>query len=240
MDAGQISSNALKYPMKDMKKVFILGILTILSSLIIPGFLLLGYLYKIMESSMEDSSELPQFNEWMLMFVNGLKVFVVLFIYSLVPGILILLGTWTALLPMLSMPGAGSLLDPTISLGLVSGIAFIGIGLQIVVSFLIPIALANMVKNDALSAAFRFGEIIAKIRKIGGVDYLIWYIIMVIIIWVVYFVSFFLVFPLIIGIIIVPLIVLPYFMIFFARSTALVYTDAKSDHEYYRHKKQIK
>jgi hypothetical protein len=236
MDAGQISSNALKYPLQDLKKVIILGIITILSTLIIPGFFLLGYVYKIVKSSMEDSEELPKFNEWIDMFVNGLKVFVVLFLYSLVPTILILLGTWTALLPLLSEPGKGSLIDPSISMGLVGGIAVIGMGIQIVVSFIIPIALANMIYHEKLGAAFHFREIVAKIQEIGGVDYFIWYVIMLIIAFAAGYLCFFLVFPLIIGIIVVPLLIYPYLTVFYARSVALVYMHGKSDEEYYRHR----
>ena len=223
MDAGHIASDASKYPLSNFNRILILGILTILSSLIIPAFLVLGYLFKIIKSSMEGSSELPMFGEWIQMFADGLKVFVVLFIYSVVPLILIFLGIWTALLPMLSVPGYGSILNPTVSMGVIGGITFIGIGLQILVSFFIPIALGNMAHHDKLGGAFRFGEIIEKIREIGGVDYFIWFVVMVIIAWAAYFISFFLVFPLFIGVIIVPLLVLPYFMMFFARSISLVY-----------------
>lgn len=240
MDAGQISSNALKYPISDLKKVLILGILTILSVLIIPGFLLLGYLFKIIKSTIEDSSEPPKFNEWTIMFVNGLKVFFILLIYYLIPGILILLGTWAALLPMLSVPGAGSLLEPTISFGLIGSIAFFGIILQIVISFIIPLALVNMAYHNELVAAFRFKEIIAKIREIGVVDYLIWFIIMLVILVPFIYISSFLVFPLLIGIVIVPLLILPYLLMFLSRSMALIYVHGKSDQEYYRHKTQIK
>ncbi len=240
MDAGQITSNALKYPLTDFKKVLILGILTILSSLIIPGFLVLGYVLKIIRSTIEDSSELPDFNDWTSMFVDGLRVFAVLFVYYIIPGILILVGIWGAILPMLTVPGAGSLLDSSFSLNLLGGISSIGLGLLVVISFIIPIALANMVYQGKLMAAFRLKEIIGKIKEVGGVDYLIWYIIMLIIIWVAYFASSFLIFPFIIGIIIVPLIISPYLSIFFARSIALVYKYEVSDHEYYRHSKQIK
>ena len=239
MDAGQITTNALKYPLTNFKKIIILGILTILSSLIIPGFLVLGYALKIVKSSMKGSSELPDFNEWLEMFVDGFKVFVVLFIYSLVPGVLILLGTWATILPMLTVPGAGSILNTSFSVNLIGGIAFIGIALEIVISFILPIALANMVHHDELSGAFRFGEIINKIKQLGGIDYLIWYVIMLIIAIVAGYVSTFLVFPLIVGIVIVPLLIIPYLTIFYARSIALVYTYEVSGHEYYRHSKQI-
>jgi len=239
MDAGQITTNALKYPSTNFKKVIILGILTILSSLIIPGFLVLGYALKIVKSSMKGINELPDFNQWLDMFVDGLKVFVVLFIYSLVPMILILLGTWAIILPMLSVPGAGSIFNTSFSVNLIGGIAFIGIAVEIIVSFILPIALTNMVHHDKLVGAFRFREIIDKIRQLGAVDYLTWYVIMLIIAIVFGYISTFLVFPLIIGIIIVPLLILPYLTIFYARSIASVYTYEVSDHEYYRHSKQI-
>jgi len=241
MDAGQITSDALHYPLTDFKKVVILGILIILSLLIIPGFLVLGYIFKIIKSSLDGSSELPGFNEWITIFIDGLKVFVVLFIYSLVPAILVLLGIWAALLPMLTVPGEGSFINSNLSFSLITGLALIGILLQVVISFIIPIALANMVYHNKLKAAFRLKEVYVKIKEIGGVDYLIWYIIMLIIVGVIYYASFILIFPFFIGLIIVPLIILPFFTIFFARSIALVYLNAVSeDHEYYRHKKQVK
>ena len=239
MDAGEITSNALKYPLTDFKKVLILGIITILSSLIIPGFLLLGYFFKTIKCSMENTSELPEFSQWTSMFVDGLKIFVVLFVYSFIPGILILVGMWSVLLPMLTVPGAGSLLNPSISLELVGGMVLIGLVLLVVISFLIPVTLANMVHHNKLSAAFRFKGITGKIKEIGWVDYLIWYVIMLIIIGAVYYVSSFLIFPLFVGIIIVPLIIFPYLTIFFARSVALIYK-FEANHEYYRHSKQIK
>lgn len=223
MDVGEISSNALRYPLSNFKKILILGIMTVLSSLIIPGFLVLGYFLKIVKSSINGSSELPEFNDWTEMFVDGLKVFVVLFVYSIIPLLLILSGIWAVLLPVLTVPGKGSLLNPALWTGLASGLALIGVVLEVILSFIFAVALANMAYHNELRAAFRFGEIMGKIRQIGGVDYFIWFVVMIIIAWIAYGVSFFLVFPLIIGVIIVPLVISPYFTMFFARSIALVF-----------------
>ncbi|MDI3549731.1 MAG: hypothetical protein PWQ15_833 [Methanobacterium sp.] len=44
MDIGEIISDSIKYPSQDWKKIIILGILSILSILIIPIFLVMGYL----------------------------------------------------------------------------------------------------------------------------------------------------------------------------------------------------
>lgn len=234
MDSGDIASNALKYPLTNFKKVLIVGILTILSSLIIPGFLVLGYLFKIIKESLEGSSELPDFNDWTSIFTDGLKVFVVLFIYTFIPFILILLGIWKAILPMLTIPGAGSILYTSFSPELFGGVVSVGLGLLVVVSFFIPVALARMVQENRLSSAFKFKEITRKIREIGWVDYLIWYVVMLIVLGVVYFISSFLVFPLLVGIIIVPLIILPYLGIFSARSVALMYGYEDEGKKYYR------
>ena len=126
MDVGEISSNAFNYPLTDFKKIFILGIITILSSLILPGFLFLGYFLKIIKSSIKGSSELPEFDDWIKMFTDGLKVFVVLFMYSIIPVILILLGVWTVLLPMLTVHGSLSVLNPSLAVGLGGGTTLIG------------------------------------------------------------------------------------------------------------------
>jgi hypothetical protein len=165
MDVGEISSNAFNYPLTDFKKIFILGIITILSSLILPGFLILGYFLKIIKSSIKGSSELSEFDDWIKMFTDGLKVFVVLFMYSIIPVILILLGVWTVLLPMLSVPGSLSVLNPSLAVGLGGGTTLIGIVLEIIVSFIIAIAIANLAYHDELGAAFRFSEISVRSGK---------------------------------------------------------------------------
>jgi hypothetical protein len=229
MDVGEISSNAFKYPSTDFKKIIILGILSITSFLIIPAFLNLGYLFRILKTSINGSEEPPEFDEWGNMFIDGLKVFLVILIYTIVPTVLIMIGIWASLIPMVmaqtvAISQFGSLNNIlTLSFGFMTGLTAIGGFLAIIISFFIAIALANMAYHDKLGAAFRFSEIIQNIREIGWVDYLIWYIVMLIIGAAYYFISFFLVFPLIIGIILVPLVISPYFMMFFARSTALVY-----------------
>lgn len=229
MDVGEISSNAFKYPFSDFKKVLMLGILSILSFLVIPAFLYLGYLFRILKASVAGVDELPKFGEWGEMFLDGFKVFVVLLVYTLIPTALIILGMWVSLLPLIAAQNAGSIALPTISFGVISGLVIIGGILEIIISFLVIIALANMAYYGEIGAAFRFKGIIDKMGEIGWVDYLIWYVVMLML-WVVFlYISSFLVFPFIIGIILVPLIISPYFMMFFARSTALIYVFGGSD-----------
>ena len=223
MDVGQISSDAIKYPLADFKKILILGIVLILSFLIIPGFLYLGYLFRVLKTTLGGSDELPEFGEWREMFLDGFRVFVVLLVYTIVPITLILIGLWTSLISIISTPNIGANELPSISLGVISSISILGGILAIIISFLIPIILTNMADYGELKYAFNFNKLIQKISEIGWVDYFIWYIVMLIIWYVTATIAFLLIFPLIIGILLVPLVLYPYITLFFARSTALVY-----------------
>lgn len=49
------------------------------------GFLVNGYLFKILKSSLGGTGELPGFNAWVIMFIDGVKVFVVFFVYLVLP-----------------------------------------------------------------------------------------------------------------------------------------------------------
>lgn len=77
MDIGEIVSDSFRYPSTDWKKVIILGVISILSFLIIPIFLVLGYAFRVLKASLAGLEELPEFDEWVNMLVDGIKVFVV-------------------------------------------------------------------------------------------------------------------------------------------------------------------
>jgi hypothetical protein len=229
MDVGQISSNAIKYPFTDFSKILILGIFLILSFLIIPGFLYLGYLFRMLKASVAGLDELPEFGEWGEMFIDGLKVFVVLLVYSIVPLTLIIIGIWASLIPIIATSNTVLAELPTISFGLISSFSIIGSILGIIISFFIPVIMANMAYYGELKYAFKFNELFQKISEIGWVDYLIWFIVMLIIWTVTATVAFIMIFPLIIGVLLVPLVIYPYMMLFFARSTALIYVYGGAD-----------
>jgi Protein of unknown function (DUF4013) len=229
MDVGQISSNAIKYPFSGFSKIIILGIFLILSFLIIPGFIYLGYIFKTLKASVNGLDELPEFGEWSEMFIDGLKVFIVLLIYTIVPLTLIIVGIWASLIPIIVSYNTGLAELSTISFGLISSLSIIGGILGIIISFFIPVILTNIAYYGELKYAFKFNELFQKMSEIGWVDYLIWYIVMLIIWTVTATVAFFMIFPLIIGVLLVPLVIYPYMMLFFARSTALVYLYGGAD-----------
>ncbi len=86
---------------------------------------------------------------------------------------LILLAIKATLIPLLTVDGSGSPpLNTCLWKGLVSGTAFIGVLLEIIMGFLIAI-LANMAYHNEFKAAFRFKEFFGVIKKIGGGGYFI-------------------------------------------------------------------
>lgn len=86
MNLSEILSESFKYPLSNLKRMLILGILLALNILIIPAILSMGYYIRIIESSFQGSNELPPFNEWGKMFTDGLKYIVVLLIYLGIPA----------------------------------------------------------------------------------------------------------------------------------------------------------
>lgn len=222
MDIGEIISDSIKYPSSSWGKVLILGIITIASILIVPLFLLLGYMFRIIKATLAGIDELPEFDEIGEMFVDGLKVFVVGFIYAIPVWIL------SAIVGLLT---GGNTAATAAGLGTGYALAFI---LGNIVTFIIAViiglielmAIANMAYNDGdLGTAFRFSEILDIISTIGWGKYIITYIVIVILAAIGVIIGA-LTMIILIGFILLPLIILPYVIMFEARGIALLFTEA--------------
>lgn len=228
MDIGEIVSDSIKYPTSDWKKVLILGALFLASILVItipitiP--LVLGYGFRALKASIAGADDLPDFDEWGEMFVDGLKVFVVQFVYFLIPALIIIIGSWASIAALFATASSGVVTDPTAFLGIMSFTVIIGGIVAIIFGLIATIALANMAYNDSeLGAAFRFSEIMEIISQIGWVDYIIWYVVIIIISMIIGFIAGILSIIPILGFLIAILVVYPYMQLFFYRALALLY-----------------
>ncbi len=222
MEIGEIISEALRYPSSNWTKVIILGIILIVSILIIPVFLAIGYLFRIIKATLAGINELPDFDDLGNMFVDGLKVFVVGLVYA-IP--LIIIGFILS-----AMLGVGQ--NTALNAGTITGFnvfSFVAVYIiylivGIIIGLIEFMAIANMALYDGdLGAAFKFNEIRDRISKIGWGKYIIWYIVMILIELVAAFISG-LTLVIFVGIVLVPLIIAPYFAIFAARSLSLLFT----------------
>jgi len=169
VDIGEIISDSVKYPISDWKKLLTLGILFLLSFLLIPAFLAIGYAFRALKATIAGFDELPEFDEWGEMFIDGVKVFVVSIAYMIIPLIIIFAGIFLQ---------AGGI------------ITVVGSILAIIFGLLLTIAIAHMAFNDSqLGAAFRISEILDVIADIGWVDYIIWYIVVIIVAGIISFIA---------------------------------------------------
>ena len=161
MKLEEILSQSFKYPISNVKRLLILGILILSTIFIIPRILTAGYHIRIIESSFEGSNELPPFNEWKKMVIDGFKYIIVLLVYLIVPtfigGLLAVIGV------ILGIMNFGS------SYNILIFVVVVMLLVMIVPYFLSFMAVARMVKENRFGAAFEFKEI-WKVAKNFGSD----------------------------------------------------------------------
>ena len=222
MDIGEIVSDSIKYPSSNWGKVLILGVICIASILIVPIFLVMGYLFRIIKATLAGIDELPEFDEIGEMFVDGLKIFVVGIIYSI--PLLIIYGIMYFI--TMGMVATASYTDVAAVSSAAYGMMAILYIVIAIVGFIVSLfelmAIANMAYYDGdLGAAFRFIEILEHISRIGWGKY----IITLIVIWIIAGIGYLigsLTMIILIGFILLPLVIMPYIMMFMYRAIALM------------------
>lgn len=220
MDIGEIVSDSIKYPSSNWGKVLILGVIMIASILIVPIFLVYGYVFRIIKATLAGVDELPDFDEIGDMFVDGLKIFVVAIVYA-IPVYIIALILNLIIGASMNVTSTTTSLDPTMFWGLIAGnIVFLIVAL--IIGLVEVIAIANMAYNDGeLGAAFRFSDIMNIIATIGWGKYIATYIVIAIIGAIGFFIGMLTMFILI-GFLLLPLVIAPYIAMFGSRAIGLL------------------
>jgi len=138
---------------------------TVLSFLIVPGILAVallgGYMLEIARRVMNGTSPiLPEWEKWEALIVDGLKVLVILLVFFL-PSIII--GLCLGVPSGFMTDSQGNWHGFGVFLNSVSGcLSFLW---SIVVALLVPAAIGKFAADGQLSSAFRFGDVIALVRK---------------------------------------------------------------------------
>lgn len=171
---------ASKYAASDWKKFIFLGIMFVAIDLldhqtvetlmpdyiwyvlivliIILFFISTGYLFRIIETSIDGSDQLPPFNNLVQLFKHGVKDSAVVFIYMFIPLMLLVVSTG---LILIYFGDNGSIKFPL-------EIILISIVLGIFLFILLQGAILNMGHNNGkFRAAFDFKSIVGKIRDVG-------------------------------------------------------------------------
>jgi hypothetical protein len=227
MDIGYLTSDAMKYPSKDFKKIIILGLLIMISFLIFPAFMVMGYVFRVIKWSIAGVEELPDFDEWGELFIDGLKIFVVELVYFLVPSLIMFLGIWASIGSFISLSNSESTLAPAAvysAFSVMSGLIILGMVVAIIFGVFFIIGVANMAYyNGELGAAFRFREIIDIIKAIGWVDFIIWYVMMILVAMAAGFIATFIGLMPILGWLVIILVIYPYLYLLYARAVGLLF-----------------
>ena len=170
-----IYKDALEYSAKDWKKLVILGVICLFSFLLLPAFLITGYNYRVINTAVHGiingRDPLPDFDDLIDMFVDGVKVVIVQIAYLLVPIIIFLLFAIIA----------GSLNGVLSSALMIVG-CIITFALVIVACLMSQMGLCHMANHDgAFTKAFAISEIKEVIDEIGWFNCIATYIGLIII-----------------------------------------------------------
>ncbi len=161
----EILSNSFRYPFSNPKRALILAILTFFSSLIIPAILANGYMLRIMKYSFEGSEELPPFNEWLNMFVDGLKVIIVNIVYTFIPAFI---TAFITILIVMSMLFNGPNQDYNVFYNtFLMVLLVVGIIVMTVPYLFSLMALPHIVRKDKLDVLLELKNLLNIIRGIG-------------------------------------------------------------------------
>ena len=141
-------------------------ILIILNCIPIVNFIASGYMVKIYRGG----DVAPELENYVEMFIDGLKLFIIGLVYSIIPLILIY-----------AVPILG--IDPISTTGLL--LTCIGTVLAIIVGLFALIATIRFAKMGSMGEAFNFGAISEKIQEIGWGHYILSYIVLIVVVGVI-------------------------------------------------------
>lgn len=220
-------AEALNYPSKDWTNIIIGGVMTLLSLLIVPIFIYMGYSLEIASRTIKGDDKQPKWENWGKLFSKGAGMFLIGIIYFIVPILIFVAGIIAALPTVFQTmlldfsSSAYSLL--LISLLLSAGIyIIIALLLGLLIGFVFPMALANYAAKGNLGAAFEFGEIWDRIRSVFS-DYIMAYLVIIVMS---------ILFSSIAGLtavtVILPVFILFYFNVFVWRVYGLLYKKSKA------------
>ncbi|MFB6361022.1 MAG: DUF4013 domain-containing protein [Halobacteriales archaeon] len=170
-------TEALEFPFESddwLQTVLIGGVLSLLSFLIVPGILVNGYLLRMVRAGVQADETPPKFGDWVDLFIDGILVWVVEFVYAAVPTFLLFMvvGSFAVVTNVSSSTGpepvaatAGAFVG-----GVVSVLVILALLLLLAAVYLLPAALANYARTGEFTAAFSLRTVA---RGAVNTDYLL-------------------------------------------------------------------
>jgi hypothetical protein len=137
------------------------GVLSVLSVLILPAFIIQGYLVRVLRGAAKEDRAAPSFTDWGGLVVDGIKLFLVSVVYGLaamVPIVAVLFAVF-GISSVTTDPTTGA---PNAAVGLLGVVATLLVLLfGLLVGYFAPAGYANFAVEDSLGAAFDVSTIVA-------------------------------------------------------------------------------
>lgn len=186
MKTKEIFTDSISFPFSNLKRFLSLGFILIFSPLILPTILAQGYIIRTIRNTAQGHREMPEFKNWVDMFIDGLKYLIVSVVYGLPGGVLLYIAIMISIFSTMSqailtngtMNQTAMYTGSTMNiLNLVDGtipliLAIAGL-LLLTLSYIIQlIAIPRMVYKNRVGAAFEFKEIYREIQTLGWKKYL--------------------------------------------------------------------
>ncbi|WP_317297177.1 DUF4013 domain-containing protein [Methanoculleus nereidis] len=196
-------------------------LLLLISTIIFP--LIYGYTVRVMSGA----KPAPELEDWIGLFIDGIKLIVITIIYSIPLMILTLLPVAMYFIPVSSTvtpagSGPESLLSPELAAFAALAIFVIFIVAAIIIGILSTFAMVRFARTGRMGEAFRIRTLLTHIGRIGWLNVFIALLVMGIVITIAQFV-----------LALIPLagpillfLLMPAFIIFSARYVALLYESA--------------
>ncbi|MFW5638987.1 MAG: DUF4013 domain-containing protein [Methanoculleus sp.] len=158
MNYGSMLGDSFDYTKNGLLVNWGKWLLLFISMVIFP--LWWGYQWKIYRGE----SRMPPLDDWVGMFINGIKLFVVSIIYFIIPTVVFMVAGGAGIMMggAASSPGAGALI------GMLIGMIFL-----FVFSLIALMGLVRFARTDSFGEAFNFSAIITHIGEIGWVSYVL-------------------------------------------------------------------
>lgn len=168
-------AEALAFPRADdgwLETVLIGGVLSILSFLVLPAIVINGYLLRVLRAAVEGDETPPRFGDWVDLFVDGLLVWVVQFVYIGIPSAILGVVVVSFVAIGAVVTSAGAPVGPAAGVGVLVALAVILVAVAglLAVAYLLPAALANFARTGDFVAAFHLRTIA---RAAFSVDYFV-------------------------------------------------------------------
>jgi len=209
MDYGNMLGESFSYAKDAVWGKWGRWILLVISTIIFP--LIMGYVVRIYSGV----KPAPEPGNWVGMFIDGLKLWIIGIIYAIPIFILALIFV---------IP-AGMMSDPMTALGTIGIGLIVMLIVGLIITLISTIGMIRFAQKDSMGQAFAFGAILEHIGKIGWGSY----IIALIVLWIAG-----IVFGFIVGILsaipiigwLIALFLSPFWIIFVARYMTLIYESA--------------